>query len=78
MKVVPEAEVRVSIHTIETEIQRHAIKREANRRITEPEHQLLFWPKDFARKNSITGLEQYRLPDEQLKKLGVQLSKVRK
>ena len=38
---------------------------------------LLFWPKDWARQQEITILEQFRLTEEQLLKIGTQVSKIR-
>lgn len=51
-------------------------KREANRRLTEPSHELMFHPKVWAKKVEIQSLDPFRLSDEQLLKLGQQVTKI--
>jgi hypothetical protein len=77
IKVIQSQRQQIHIYAIETELRVQAIKVEARRRLTVPEHELLFWPKDWARQNEITSLDQFRLSDEQLLRLGTQVSKIR-
>jgi hypothetical protein len=77
MKVNQSQRQQVRIYTIETELRHLQDRLDARRRLTVPEHELVFWPKDWARSVEIADLEQFRLPDEQLLKLGTQVSKVR-
>jgi hypothetical protein len=77
VKVTQSQRQQVNIYSIESELRQLDQRRDGRRRLTIPEHELLFWPKDWARQQEITSLEQFRLSDEQLLKLGTQVSKVR-
>jgi hypothetical protein len=77
VKVIQSQRQQIRIYTIEVELQALEERLEARRRLTLPEHVLLFWPKEWARQQEITSLEQFRLSDEQLLKIGTQVSKIR-
>lgn len=75
--IKPHTNSRVTIHAIQTEVNIQKILRENNKRLTIPEYKLLFWPNEWARENLITDLEQFKLSDDQLKKIGKQATKIR-
>ena len=76
MPVFVDASVQVQIYSIESELKSLELKREANRRLTESDHKLMFHPKEWARHTQIDSLDDFRLSDDQLLKIGQQVTKI--
>ena len=66
MRVRPEDDIRVRIYSIDTEIKQQEVKREANKRLTIPQYQLLFYPKEFSQNNDLSSLDKFSLTQQQL------------
>ena len=77
MKIKWDADTPIHIHSLESEMKRQDINREANRRLTVTSHSLIFHPKAFAREHEVTDTSTFALSNDQLLRKAQLISKVR-
>ena len=77
MKIEENIRMDLKTYAIEQDLKLLETKREANRRITQPEYSLLFWPKQWAQQREIKNLDTFRLAEDKLFKFAQHVCQLR-